>query len=322
MTTGVPHLRALWERARAERSGAKSDATAWERDTTAIYGLGLNLAETFAYLYNDAETFERFEAWVLERNGGAIAPARAERINAAIEGRFAPAQIEASPPPLDARDLAHFDEHGYVIVRSAVPAEDAANAERAIWEFVRADPDDPETWYGDAHGHSIWIPLLRHEAVVKNRSAGKIARAFAQLWGRDDLWTTVDQCGFNPPERAGWQFPGPHLHWDVSLAPPIPFGLHGVLYLTDTPEEQGAFTCVPGFHRRAETWLASLGPGADPRAFDIATLGPKHIAANAGDFIIWHDALPHGSSPNRGTRPRIVQYIAMSPAIPDTRPWI
>jgi ectoine hydroxylase-related dioxygenase (phytanoyl-CoA dioxygenase family) len=38
------------------------------------------------------------------------------------------------------------------------------------------------------------------------------------------------------------------------------------------------------------------------------------IAGRAGDLVIWHDAIPHGSRPNRASLPRIVQYIRMYPA--------
>jgi ectoine hydroxylase-related dioxygenase (phytanoyl-CoA dioxygenase family) len=117
----------------------------------------------------------------------------------------------------------------------------------------------------------------------------------------------------NVPERPGWKFPGPDLHWDVSIKTPIPFGTAGILYLTDTPPEQGAFTLVPGFHRRVEDWLKSLPPGADPRSQNIHALGSQPIGGRAGDLIIWHQALPHGSRPNRGTQPRMVQYINMFP---------
>jgi ectoine hydroxylase-related dioxygenase (phytanoyl-CoA dioxygenase family) len=94
----------------------------------------------------------------------------------------------------------------------------------------------------------------------------------------------------------------------------MPFGLQGILYLTDTTEDQGAFTCVPGFHKRLAKWLEELPPGADPRQQDLYRLGPQPIAATGGSLIIWHHALPHGSSPNRSTRPRLAQYITMRPS--------
>jgi ectoine hydroxylase-related dioxygenase (phytanoyl-CoA dioxygenase family) len=173
--------------------------------------------------------------------------------------------------------------------------------------------DDPRTWYGGPHGRSIRVPLVRHPALWATRRSPRIRRAFAQLWQRDDLWVSVDHAGFNPPERRGWKFPGPHLHWDASLVMPMPFDLSGILYLTDTAADQGAFTCVPGFHRRIASWLAELPAGADPRKQDLHALGAVPVAGRAGDLIIWHQALPHGGSPNRATRPRIVQYIHLKP---------
>jgi ectoine hydroxylase-related dioxygenase (phytanoyl-CoA dioxygenase family) len=39
----------------------------------------------------------------------------------------------------------------------------------------------------------------------------------------------------------------------------------------------------------------------------------KPVAAKRGDMIIWHHLLPHGSSPNRAQRPRVVQYMSLRP---------
>ena len=147
--------------------------------------------------------------------------------------------------------------------------------------------------------------------------------AFEDLWRRKDIWVNTDRVGFNPPETELYKFRGPRLHWDISIKPPVPFATAGILYLADTAENQGAFTLVPGFHNRVEEWLGSLPPGANPRSQDLYALGPKPIAANAGDFIIWHQALPHGSSPNTSALPRFVQYINYEPADnADVRPWL
>jgi ectoine hydroxylase-related dioxygenase (phytanoyl-CoA dioxygenase family) len=165
------------------------------------------------------------------------------------------------------------------------------------------------------------VPLLRHPAFDANRASPRIKGAFAQLLGTADLLTSVDQGGFNPPERPDRPFRGQGLHWDTSLVPPIPLDIQGILYLSDTPAEQGAFRCVPGFHRRMEAWLGGLPAGADPRAQDLSAEAVP-VAGRAGDMVLWHAALPHGASPNRGTRPRLVQYIACFPARRvDYRPW-
>ena len=160
------------------------------------------------------------------------------------------------------------------------------------------------------------VRMFQNQAFEANRRSIRVHKAYAQLWGTADLWVTTDRGGFNAPERPGSMFPGPDLHWDISLARPLGFATQGILYLTDTDAEQGAFTCVPGFHRRIDDWLDSLPKGADPRRQDLHALGSRPIPGRAGDLIIWHDALPHGSRPNRSDRPRVVQYIAMYPFAP------
>jgi len=167
------------------------------------------------------------------------------------------------------------------------------------------------------------VQYFQHPAFEAIRRSPRIHKAFAQLWGHADLWATTDRVGFNVPERKGFMFPGPDLHWDCSVKTPIPFGTQGIVYLTDTPPEQGAFTLVPGFQRWGEDWLKDLPPGADPRQQDLHALGSIPIGGRAGDLIIWHQALPHGASPNRGTKPRLVQYLAMFPARMDFQEeWI
>jgi hypothetical protein len=237
-----------------------------------------------------------------------------------VSGRDAPpatrqqlAAIEALPPVLSEGDLLHWQEHGYVIVHDAVPADTRLAAEQAIWNHIGARTDRPDSWYAP-NDHGIMVQLFQHAAFTANRRASRVHKAFAQLWGTADLWSATDRAGFNPPERPGYTFRGPHLHWDVSLAQPVPFGTQGILYLTDTAAEQGAFTCVPGFHRCIEEWLDRLPSGADPRTEDLQAFGPTPIAGRAGDLIIWDQRLPHGSRPNRTARPRIVQYINMYPA--------
>jgi hypothetical protein len=326
---GIPHLRDLWSRTLAKRHGtavpaAETDRTVnavarFDRDKLVIFGLGLGLRETLSFLYDEAPEFDAFERWIIATNGGSVDPRVVARINAALTG--SPVEpIDDGVPALTGDELAFFDEHGYVVLRDAVEAREARAAEDAIWTHLHMDRDDADTWYGGSHGHSIWVPLIRHPALDANRASRRIASAFAQLWKRRDLWPTVDRTGFNPPERPGWRFPGPNLHWDVSLALPIPFGMQGILYLADVAADQGAFTCVPGFHRGIEDWLGALPPGADPRNQDLDALGRVSVPARAGDMIIWHQALPHGASPNRASRPRIVQYLSFHPTTMEQNP--
>jgi hypothetical protein len=316
---GVMHLKRYWSRELARRAGVKTaEPTEQPVDTVMLCGLQAGIHETLSYLMQRVPTFGEFEEWILELNGGAIEPERVARINAAVAGTIDPGippETGSSEAALTAEDLDFWDRHGYVVLHDAVTPEQCDAAARAIYEFLKVDPADPKTWYANPNGHTIWVALLRHPAFRATRESAQIHAAFAQLWGRTDLWASIDQGGFNPPERPGWRFPGPFLHWDSSIAQPVPFGVQGILYLTDTAADQGAFQCVPGFHRRLTDWLAELPPGTDPRNCQLMdTLDAQPIAGRAGDLIIWHHALPHGSSPNRSTRPRVVQYLRMTPS--------
>ncbi len=318
---GVMHLKRAWARVQIQKQERLPyDPVEGHRDRLVFHALGLGLEQALQYLGRTDPTLEAFERWIVEVTGG-VPPERIARINAAMGGKPPPpeiaawlAEVDAHEPVLSADDLTFWDEHGYVIVHDAVPEESRLAAIEAILTHRGARLDDGESWYRG--GQSIMIQYFQHPAFEANRYAMRVHKAYAQLWDSADLWVTTDRVGFNVPERPGWTFQGPDLHWDTSLSRPLGFSTQGILYLTDTTAEQGAFTCVPGFHRRIDAWLDSLPPDANPRQQDLHALGSKPIAGRAGDLVIWHDALPHGSRPNRGDVPRIVQYIAMYPFAP------
>jgi hypothetical protein len=326
---GVLHLRRFWRRHTAAINGEslrleKNDLT---RDRVLIDGLGVALEDTRQFLGNMPAP-EEFERWILQKNGGTIDPVNVQRINDVVSGAgHAPevqkrlSEVDAEPPVLTEDDLDHWDEHGYVIIRNAISCETAQAAEAAVWEHLGMTPDDPSSWYRKAIGKGIMTGLFYHPALNAARTSLRIRKTFAQLWDSNDLWVTTDRAGFNPPETSTFRFPGPRLHWDMNLTPPFEFDTLGILYLCDTPAEQGAFTCIPGFHKRLAEWLEGLPEGVDPRE-EVLNLPAKAIGANSGDLIIWHHALPHGSSPNRGTYPRIVQYINMYASYTiENKPW-
>ena len=318
---GVQYLKRYWASILAKRRGEHVNQTEreWRLDNLLLNGLGLPIEETMQYLMGVAPSFAEFENWILARNGGQLAPSQVERLNSVFSNQPYPESLTQSLREVDemaevlsAEDLAFWDENGYVIVRGAVSKEQARATELAVWEALGMDPRDPATWYQKPIGKGIMMEFYHHPTLLANRQSRRIQKAFAQLWQTADLWKTTDRTSFNPPETANYPFQGPHLHWDMSLEPPLRFGTQGLLYLCDTPAEQGAFCCVPGFHRQLESWLAGLPAGTNPRSVNLDALAVP-IAAEAGDFVIWHHALPHGSSPNRGTYPRIVQYLNMYP---------
>ncbi|HYJ36995.1 MAG TPA: phytanoyl-CoA dioxygenase family protein [Chitinophagaceae bacterium] len=315
---GIMHLKRYWEKSMARREGRLSQQAyqeEWNLDFTLLSALGLGLEQTIKHLYLEKPGFDEFENWILELNGGSILHNRISEFNELVRGNNSNNNSEeVVNTVLDENDLEWWHNNGYVIIRDAVSREDCKATIEIISDFLEINLQDPLTWYRPHPARQgIMVQLFQHLQLEKNRRSEKIRRAYEQLWGRTDLWCNADRVSFNPPENEQWKFPGPRLHWDVSLELPIPFGLQGLLYLSDTQANQGAFTLVPGFQNKIESWIEGLPPGTDPRTQDLYQLGPVPIAANAGDFILWHQALPHASSPNTASLPRIVQYINYLP---------
>jgi len=313
----VMHLKRYWHKVQLKKQGKLSHdglQNEWQTDIMLLSALELGLHQTLQYLYAKDPSFEQFENWIIETTGGPD-PKKIAQFNALFNGENNIPDDSDETEVLSSADHEFWDENGYVIIRDAVPKEDCELAIKAICDFIGIDRNDASTWYGDHPARvGIMVQLFQGPIFQKNRNAYKIRKAFQEIWKRKDVWVNTDRVGFNPPQTESFAFYGPFLHWDVSLKLPIPFGTQGILYLADTAENQGAFTLVPGFQNRIESWLNSLPAGANPREQDLYALGAKPIAANAGDFILWHQALPHGSSPNNADLPRFVQYINYEPS--------
>lgn len=314
---GIMHLKRYWEKNQLKKSGKLGgDAfhEEWNTDINLLAALGLGLEQTIQQIFLSTSDFPAFEEWILSINGGQLSQEKIKIFNTLILNQSLETIDDGIEKVLSDADIECWNSNGYIIIKEAISKEDCEATIDTICNFIKIDKEDSSTWYTPhASRQGIMVQLFQHPVLEKNRLSQKIRSAYEQLWGRKDIWVNTDRVGFNPPETDQWKFPGPALHWDVSLALPIPFGLQGILYLADTAANQGAFTLVPGFHNRIEDWLTSLPTDANPRKENIYNLGATPIVANAGDFIIWHHALPHGSSPNTSALPRFVQYINYAP---------
>lgn len=222
-------------------------------------------------------------------------------------------------------DWDFWQQNGYVIVRNAVPAENVQAVVETLWAFTEMDRNDPATWYRTPARENEMVELnkagmvelFHHQSLWDNRQYPRVHGAFADIWGTEKLWVTIDRVNLNPPARPEWDFKG-FVHWDLDTSiHPLPFDVQGVLSLVDVTEEQGGLQVVPGFHRIIADWIKTQPADRDPWKPDITGFELQHVAANAGDLIIWHSLLPHGTGRNNSTRPRLAQYISMFPAKED-----
>src|SRR5688572_3036114 len=164
---------------------------------------------------------------------------------------------------LSEADWQFWQANGYVIVHNAVPQEYLDAVIIALWEFQQMNPTDPSTWYRvpeRANGmpelnKSGMVEMFHHQSLWDNRQYPRVHGAFADIWGTEKLWVTIDRANMNLPSREGWEFRG-FIHWDIDTAlRPLTFEVQGVLSLADTHPDQGGFQCVPGFHRIIEEWV-------------------------------------------------------------------
>ena len=319
---GIRGIEALRRRILAPGAGARLGMA----DQVLLSLLGIATHQMLWQLHECRPDADALERWIVA-TAGVPDPAEVARYHCWLDG-IAPSgiaaraieEVDAAPPALDAADLAHWDAHGFVVLREALSRDEAAAAAELLWHHLDARPDAPESWYGP-RWQGIWTPVYQAPELDVARRGLRVRKAFAQLWRTADLWTVIDQMGFNPPIRAQNRFRGSAPHWDVSLTTPIPFGTQAILYLNDTPAEQGALRLVPGFHNQIHDWLAV--PGND-RPREVPMDGRTvPVPGAAGDLVIWRHELPHGASPNRGALPRLTQYLNMySPAVPPQARWI
>lgn len=286
----------FWERTHSPGQQSHSETTDWNEQVLHLSRLGIGTEDALRYLYQNQPTFESFMDWVSQRAG------------------IAQDEHSTEDYTLTKEDLNFWDENGFLVVKNAVPLNQCLEAQNAIWEFLGADPANPQSWYMQHPGQSgMMLRFFQHPALDKNRRAAKIRSIYQQLYGETEIYLLIDKVSFNAPETVASKFKGSPLHWDVSLQTPIPFELQGLLYLNDVSATDGAFHCVPGFHREIDAWLAGLPEGVNPREAALSMLKPIPVPGNAGDLVIWHQALPHCATPNVGTLPRMVQYIAYKP---------
>lgn len=272
---------------------------AWNKQIETLYRLGISMEETLQYLFHDRPDFETFKAWVNERRKD-ILPIQEQNPDIANV--------------LTEEDLAFWEKNGYVIVKDAISKQDCEDTQQAIWNFLGMDPENEASWYNrHEEQRGLMLNFSDHETLNRNRFSLRIQKAYEQLYKTNKIYKTIDKVSFNPPETKNFNFMGSGLHWDVSLKLPVPLALQGLLYLTDCGPDDGAFHCVPGFHNKLEFWLNELEPNANPREVALKTLQPVPITGNAGDFIIWQNTLPHCATPNKGTSPRMVQYLTYLP---------
>lgn len=232
--------------------------------------------------------------------------------------------IAGGPPlrVLSEQDWSFWLENGYVIIRNAVPREQAAETAAFLWEFEEKNPHDPQTWYTAPRAemqmkeltNTGMVEVYNHQTLWNNRQAQRVHDAFADIWGTGKLWVTIDRANLNFPQRPGFASKG-FIHWDYDPET-RPQNVQGVLALADQNDENmGGFQCIPELYRTYDTWKLTQPADRNPFRPDTSGFHLEKVKLNAGDLLIFNSTQPHGIRPNLSEdKVRIAQYISMMPA--------
>ena len=281
--------------------------------------MGLHFEWVMQQLYFHAYSFSQF-CEVLEKESGVSCSE--ESLQFILQEQQERSQLMVKPILTDVQRQ-HWEQYGYLKLPGILSDAQCADARKAIWDFLDADEAVPDSWYKPHSGKKgLMLTLSHHRAFNVVRQSAYLHQVFCELYDSTSIFPLIDKCSFNPPETAAYRFAGSSLHWDTSLVQPIPLQIQGLVYLNATASGEGAFSCVPGFHHTMQQWLTSLSKDAKPRE-SLQHLKSVEINGQAGDFILWHQALPHAATPNRGKQPRLVQYFTYLPdKQTDFREWI
>jgi hypothetical protein len=231
-------------------------------------------------------------------------------------------------------DWAFWVQNGYIVIKNAVPREQALRTAAFLWEFEEKEPDQPDTWYTAPRAEiqmkelagTGMVEVYNHQSLWDNRQMQRVYEAFVDIWGTEKLWVTIDRANLNFPIRPGFEYKG-FIHWDYDPET-RPQNVQGVLALADqTDENMGGFQCIPELFRTYDTW--KLTQPADRNRFQPDITGFEDqlvkVKLEAGDLLIFNSSQPHGIRPNHSRdKVRIAQYISMMPAEEDNdalRQW-
>jgi hypothetical protein len=209
-----------------------------------------------------------------------------------------------------------MEQDGYVVVPDVVPRENLDAVIADIWQHTGADPDDRESWYRPGIiSPAGMVEMYHYQSMWDNRQHPRVHEVFADILGTERLWVSIDRTNLKPPAdpRHPDHDTRGFIHWDVDVSryPDVPFGVQGVLALTNTAEEMGGFQCVPELYR--DLRAGRIAPPADgaSRIPDLTGYEITRVATRAGDLVVWSTLLPHGNGHNVSNRPRLAQYILM-----------
>ena len=218
----------------------------------------------------------------------------------------------------------YLEREGYVVLKETLTKQQAGKTLNLLWDYLEEldtgiDRKDPKTWDDDrwptaAHGGILPSYGIGHsKSQWYLRSIPNVKKAFAKIWGTEDLLTSFDGVSLWRPWNINpqWKTESGQTWFHIDQHPisrPGKQCVQGLVNLLPTSEEIGGNVMVPGSHKffknipqEYEERLAKLPLGVDHFRFPnddpkLSSQKPIMCHMEVGDMLLWDSRTIHCSN--------------------------
>ena len=226
---------------------------------------------------------------------------------------------------LTPKQLQQYNTDGYLLVSGLIPDLVTKKAEKAMWNLMKMDPNDIQTWdripreaeYSETRRIVIYYGIQDSDLLAC--ATPEYILATAQLIGEPVENIHPPQAIHTQnllPVDTDWQWPKTHVdgipkeHMHKTF--PGPYRITSLVFLSDVEPRGGGTIVWPKSHRKIRELAES-----DPERYtylydlnkDIPTLDlgePMELLPKGGDVLFFQHLFGHNGSLNTGTQPRLM----------------
>ena len=218
----------------------------------------------------------------------------------------------------------YLEREGYVVLNETLTKQQAGKTLNLLWDYLEEldtgiDRKDPKTcgddrWHTAAHGGILPSYGIGHsKSQWYLRSIPNVKKAFAKIWGTEDLLTSFDGVSLWRPWNINpqWKTESGQTWFHIDQHPissTVKQCVQGLVNLLPTSEEIGGNVMVPGSHKffknipqEYEERLAKLPLGVDHFRFPnddpkLSSQKPIMCHMEVGDMLLWDSRTIHCSN--------------------------
>jgi ectoine hydroxylase-related dioxygenase (phytanoyl-CoA dioxygenase family) len=198
-----------------------------------------------------------------------------------------------------------FDVCGYIVIPNALTPETVA----AMNAYLDTRADLDPTGRGTIHGGNLltWSPEFR-EVIDNPRVLPYLVEVLGDTLRLDHDYAIISEASDTNLQLHGGGTPYDPAQYYHTYHGRIYCGLTVASYaLADIPQGEGGFVCIPGSHK------ANFPLSDDLRFYRKESPLLRQVPMNAGDCVIFTEALTHGTLPWRAKHHRRSLFYKYSP---------